>query len=211
MAVMRRRKKQILSIGFDRDEQTGKLYLWNTETGYLLTVKEINELLDQLQQYMETVGQEIQEINQQIRSEELKERYRNYLNAYADYTHHVLSKQYHADQSGYVVCYEDHEGYIRFDCTKKTKHQTLPELLNHLRNKIKKVHLVYEATEAKKLCTWLDRLFAPGIRRYVFLEDEDIIPVRPYEPDFKEYLIQSLKEQRHFPKGIRDLIVEISS
>ena len=95
----------------------------------------------------------------------MKERYLSYLEDYSYYTEHVLSKEYHADLHGYVVCYETEDGYIHFDCTKKTKHQTLPELLNDLRRKykVKSIYLVFEATEAKNcvhgLATFFPREF----------------------------------------------------
>jgi hypothetical protein len=42
----------------------------------------------------------------------------------------------------------------------------------------------------------------------VFRAGEEIVPLKPYKLDFKAFLIQALKEHRHFPKGIQDLIVE---
>jgi hypothetical protein len=198
-------------IEFVRDEETGKLYLWDIENGKMFTREEIGEILDFIQQSVNSVDEkEIKEINQEIYLQEMKDRYLCYLDNHSYYTDHVLNKEYHADQHGHVVCYEDHEGYIYFDCTKKTKTKTLPDLLNHLRDKIKVVHHVYETTEAKKLCAWLQRLFSPGIRRGVIMEGSGLKHLEPYEPEFIEYLIQSLKEQRNFPKGIKDLIINDS-
>lgn len=198
-------------IEFVRNDETGKLYLWNVKEGRMFTWEEIDQILAFFKEHVNTVSrEEVEEINQKLRQEEMKERYLSYLENYSYYTEHVLSKEYHADLHGYVVCYETEDGYIHFDCTKKTKHQTLPELLNDLRkkHKVKSIHLIFEATEAKKLCAWLNHLFSPGIRRYVFMAGEDIEPLKPYEPEFKEYLIQSLKEYYCFPKGIKDLIID---
>jgi hypothetical protein len=108
-------------IEFVPDPDTGKLYLWDVRNGRMFTWKEIDELLDLLKQSMNTVDEEeIRENNQQVRLEEMEERYLNYLKSYAYYTQHVLSKEYKADLPGDVVCYENHERrYIYFDCTKK--------------------------------------------------------------------------------------------
>jgi hypothetical protein len=201
------RKNKRVYIEFVPDEKTGKLYLWNIEAGKMFTWEDVEEIIELIQQSMDSVDQkEINEINQKIDYQEMQNRYSNYISNNSYYTDHVLSKDYKADLHGYVVCYEDHKGYIYFDCTKKTKTRTLYELLTHLRDKIKVVHHVFEATEAKKLCAWLERLFSPGIQKYVYFEGE--VPLKPYEPAFIEYLVESLKEQREFPKGIKELIVE---
>lgn len=216
------RRNPSVYIEFVRDDETGKLYLWDVQKGRVFTWEEIDQILAFFKEYIDNVSQEEieeinkqlseeeEEINQQLRQKKMEERYLGYLENYSYYTEHVLSKEYHADLHGHVVCYETENGYIHFDCTKKTKHKTLPELLNHLRrkHKVRAVHLVFEATEAKKLCAWLDNVFAPGIRRGVFSAEEEIVPLKPYEPDFKEYLIQALKEHRCFPKGIKDLIID---
>jgi len=194
---MQDKRNPSVFIEFIRDDETGKIYLWNMQRGRMFTWEEINQILAFFREYVDNVGrEEIEEINQQLRQEELKERYLWCLEGHRFYTERVLSKEYRADLHGHVVCYETEDEYIRFDCTKKTKHKTLPELLNDLRRKhrVKSIHFVFEATEAKKLCAWMSNLFYLGNQ--------------PYEPDFKEYLIRALKEHYRFPKGIKDLIVD---
>ncbi|WP_028778557.1 hypothetical protein [Shimazuella kribbensis] len=204
------RKNDRIYIEFVKEEDTNKLYMWNIEEGKMITNKEVQELLKQIKHSLETVDQkEINDINNDILKEEIKEHYLKSFEIESSYTNHVLQKEYRADGHGHVVFFEDRDQYIYFDCTKKSTDKTLVDLLNRLRQqKSITVHHVFEATEAKKLCNWLERLFSPGICRNAFLGGEEIIRQKPYSPNFKNYLIQSLKEYRNFPKGILDLILD---
>jgi hypothetical protein len=195
--IIRARRNQSLFIEFLHDKDTDKLYLWEAEQGRYLTNKDIEILLGFINKSLQTVSQkEIKELNEEINQERIKQRYLNRIEWERHYTQHVLSKDYHADLHGHVVCFEKNE-CIRFDCTKKTVTPTLHELLNHLRKEEIIVHHVFETVEAKKLCAWLDRMFA-----------FDSFYNQSCPSDFREYIVQAIKERRHFPKGILDLIVD---
>lgn len=209
------RSNKRMMIEFVRDKTTNKLYLWDIKGARLFTLDQVNELVNYLSEYMNTVDvSEIKETNARLELEELEEQYKNYIFMHSDYTSRCLAKEYSGEHQGHVVVYEDHKGFIRFDSTKKSKHQTLPDLLNGIDGRIKRIHIVYEATEAKKLCAWLNRIFPPGFQRFVVLEEE-IIPgedpfeCKPYDSGYKALLLQSLRELRHFPKGIKDIIVSV--
>lgn len=209
------RSNKRMMIEFVQDKENGKYYLWDIERARLLTLKQLGELIDCINKYMETVdAKEIKETNDQLELEDLEERHKDYIELNSDYTSRCLAKEYKGEHHGHVVVYEDHKGFIHFDGTKKTKHQSLPDLLNHLRDSIKKIHIVYEATEAKKLCAWLDRIFPPGFQRSVVLKSEikpgeNPFECKPYDPTYKNLLLQSLREQRYFPQGIKDIIVSV--
>jgi hypothetical protein len=206
-----------MMIEFVRDEKTNKFYLWDIERARLLTLNQLNELMDYINQYIDTVDvNEIKETNDRLELKDLEERYKIYFVMNSYYTSHCLAKEYSGEHHGHVVVYEDHKGFIRFDSTRKTKNRTLSDLLNHLRDKIKKIHIVYEATEAKKLCAWLYRIFPPGFQRSVVLESdikpgEDPFECKPYDPAYKALLLQSLREQHYFPQGINDIIVSVGN
>jgi hypothetical protein len=81
-----------MMIEFVRDEKTNKFYLWDIERARLLTLNQLNELMDYINQYIDTVDvNEIKETNDRLELKDLEERYKSYFVMNSYYTSHCLS------------------------------------------------------------------------------------------------------------------------